>query len=411
MKITLHTICNASRRDSVGPIKNEHHRFAKSVLVAVIAGTAFLSLCIAQVTSPPTPVKVTVKPERPLIERRDMLQSINFDFVLENTGSKSLHLNRVEISTFDREGKLELRRELDENGRPSGMTTIERRDLPAGGAIGIFNPFSTFADEITLAKVSYRFFFNESGYRTATPLDYQFVAEVTVTPQQYTSKTELVLPIGTRTIVFDGHDFYAHHRRLNPADSEVRKFLPYGNADRYAYDLCPVNPNGEMYKDTPFEMNNWYGYGVPVYATGSGRVVAASNDVPDNRYEGKKIVYPDLPETEKYKRSNGNFVVIDHGNGEYSHFDHMKPGSVRVKSGDRVRQGDQIGEIGFSGDAFIPHLHYMLTDNADPFHAEGLPSYFHDFRRILGSTAREISKGQIDSGDIVEPNANRSALP
>jgi hypothetical protein len=53
----------------------------------------------------------------------------------------------------------------------------------------------------------------------------------------------------------------------------------------------------------------------------------------------------------------------------------------------------------------------MLTDNADPFHAEGLPSYFHDFRRILGSTAREISKGQIDSGDIVEPNANRSALP
>jgi hypothetical protein len=79
--------------------------------------------------------------------------------------------------------------------------------------------------------------------------------------------------------------------------------------------------------------------------------------------------------------------------------------------GDQVKQGDQIGEIGFSGDAFIPHLHYMLTNNADPFRGEGLPSYFHNFRRILGSTDRELRKGQIDSGDIVEPNANRSALP
>jgi Membrane proteins related to metalloendopeptidases len=379
----------------------------KTIIVMLkLCIVAYWGLCIVQAASPPAPIKVTVKPKQPLIERRDALQLINFDFVLENTGSKPLHLNRIEISIFDSEGKLELRRELDENGHPSGMTTIEMRDLSAGAAIGIFNPFFSFGDEIILAKVSYRFFFNEPNYRTATALDYQYVAEVAVAPQQYIAKTELVLPIRTRTIVFDGHDSYAHHRRLNPADPEVSKFLPYGNADRYAYDLCPVNPNGEMYKDTPYEKKNWYGYGLPVYATGNGRVVAASNDVPDNRYEGKKVVYPDLPQTEKYKRSNGNFVVIDHGNGEYSHFDHMKPESVRVKSGDQLKQGDQIGEIGFSGDAFIPHLHYMLTNAADPFHAESLPSYFHNFRRILGSSARVVSKGQLDSGDIVEPSTN-----
>jgi Membrane proteins related to metalloendopeptidases len=406
MKATPRTIYDASRRASVGPIKKERHHFLKAVLSSVITSTAFLLPGLAQAASPPAPIKVTVKPKQPLIERRDALQLINFDFVLENTGSKPLHLNRIEISIFDSEGKLELRRELDENGHPSGMTTIEMRDLSAGAAIGIFNPFFSFGDEIILAKVSYRFFFNEPNYRTATALDYQYVAEVAVAPQQYIAKTELVLPIRTRTIVFDGHDSYAHHRRLNPADPEVSKFLPYGNADRYAYDLCPVNPNGEMYKDTPYEKKNWYGYGLPVYATGNGRVVAASNDVPDNRYEGKKVVYPDLPQTEKYKRSNGNFVVIDHGNGEYSHFDHMKPESVRVKSGDQLKQGDQIGEIGFSGDAFIPHLHYMLTNAADPFHAESLPSYFHNFRRILGSSARVVSKGQLDSGDIVEPSTN-----
>jgi murein DD-endopeptidase MepM/ murein hydrolase activator NlpD len=371
----------------------------------------FWGLCIVQAASPPAPVKATVKPERPIIEQRNGLQLINFDFVLENTGAKPLHLNRIEISIFDRDNKLQVRRELDENGRPSGMTTIEKRDLPAGSAIGIFNPFFSFGEEVSLVKLSYKFFFNETGYRLATPLDYQYMTEVTAAPQQYQTKTDLVLPIRARTIVFDGHDLYAHHRRIDPADPAVRKVLPYGNCDRYAYDLCPVNAAGEMYKDTPYEKKNWYGYGLPIYAAGSGRVVTAVNDVPENSYKGKEVTYPDVPATEIYKRFSGNFVVIDHGNGEYSHFDHMKLGSVRVKSGDRVKQGDQIGEIGFSGDAFMPHLHYMVTNNADVFRGEGLPSYFYNFRRILGSTAREVSKGQIDSGDIVEPNANRSALP
>src|SRR4029453_12351903 len=182
----------------------------------------FFGLCIGQ-AGPPAPVKVTVKPKRPLIERRDALQSINIDFVLENTGSKPLHLNRIEILVFDSEGKLELRRELDENGNPSGMTTLEMRDLPAGTAIGIFNPFFSFGDEITLAKLSYQFFFNKPDYRTATPLDSQYGAEVTVTPQHYMGKRDVALPTHTLTIFFDGHDFYAHHRRLNPADPEVRK--------------------------------------------------------------------------------------------------------------------------------------------------------------------------------------------
>ena len=119
-----------------------------SVLVAV------WNLSVVQASSPPAPVKVTVKPERPLIERRETVQLINFDFVVENTGTKPLHLNRIEISIFDSENKLQLRRQLDENGRPSGMTTIEKRDLTPGTAIGIFNPFFSFGEEVSLAKLA-----------------------------------------------------------------------------------------------------------------------------------------------------------------------------------------------------------------------------------------------------------------
>src|SRR5438552_17877513 len=127
MKSSPPRICRASRATSVTSVKSGRHTFWKAVFFMVIAGTAFLLVCIVQATSPPAAVKVTVKPERPLIERRDTLQSINFDFVLENTGSKPLHLNRIEIAIFDSDGKLELRRELDQNGHPIGRTTIKTR--------------------------------------------------------------------------------------------------------------------------------------------------------------------------------------------------------------------------------------------------------------------------------------------
>src|SRR5437667_12390259 len=113
MKAIPHGICNASRPTSVTPIKNERHNFWKAVFFTVIAGTALLLLCIVQATSPPAAVKVTVKPERPLIERRDALQSINFHFVLENTGSNPLHLNRSELDICHSAGTLDIRREID----------------------------------------------------------------------------------------------------------------------------------------------------------------------------------------------------------------------------------------------------------------------------------------------------------
>jgi murein DD-endopeptidase MepM/ murein hydrolase activator NlpD len=85
----------------------------------------------------------------------------------------------------------------------------------------------------------------------------------------------------------------------------------------------------------------------------------------------------------------------------------MKPGSVRVKKGEQVNQGEQIGAIGFSGDTFLPHLHYQIMDGIEERTSRGLPSYFTAFERILGSKAVAVSRGQIDSGDIVQNSSTR----
>lgn len=97
----------------------------------------------------------------------------------------------------------------------------------------------------------------------------------------------------------------------------------------------------------------------------------------------------------------GNYVVIDHGHGEYSLYGHIRQGSSRVKIGQRVKRGDVVAAIGASGSSMFPHLHYELQTGIDT-NSEGLPSTFHDFVRIRGARRVPVAAGIVDSGEIVE---------
>lgn len=74
---------------------------------------------------------------------------------------------------------------------------------------------------------------------------------------------------------------------------------------------------------------------------------------------------------------NGNYVIIDHGNGEFSLSCHLRE-NIPVQAGQRVAQGQEIGRVGNSGLSMEPHLHFQLMDGADPGTANGLPVLFTD---------------------------------
>ncbi len=69
-------------------------------------------------------------------------------------------------------------------------------------------------------------------------------------------------------------------------------------------------------------------------------------------------------------RECGNGMVIDHEGGWQTQYCHLRRGSIRVKSGDRVERGSPLGLVGLSGRTEFPHVHLTVRRNGrviDPF--------------------------------------------
>lgn len=355
-------------------------------------------------------IAVSVIPSPPFIEHaNDGTQALNFDFSLRNGSPEALSLNRVEVSAYDAAGRLEYRRFLDSNGHPPAIKLLGAVKLPAHGRLTVFNPFSNLSSWITLSRLHYVFYFYrdlnaqyEAANEERIPIDYDRSVGIDVRPLVFHTKTPLHLPIHGPLIVWDGHDAYSHHRRFDISTIQAEREGIRENSNLYAYDFVPVRgANAAMYDGSPYDSKHWYGYGASEYAPGSGVVVSVANDIPEIHYNGHRVIHPTIPDN-KDPYGLGNHVIIDHNDGEFSVLMHMKPGSVVVHLGEHVAQDQLLGQLGDSGDAIFPHLHYALWNGPTPLIARGLPSSFEHFERVVGASRITMKRGQMDSGDIVQ---------
>lgn len=65
-------------------------------------------------------------------------------------------------------------------------------------------------------------------------------------------------------------------------------------------------------------------------------------------------------------RSYGEYIVINHYDGTMTLYAHMLPGSRMVHKGDTVAQGQQIGQVGTTGNSTGNHLHFEVRINGSP---------------------------------------------
>jgi len=65
---------------------------------------------------------------------------------------------------------------------------------------------------------------------------------------------------------------------------------------------------------------------------------------------------------------NGHMIIIDHGQGLLTAYSHLS--KFLKKDGDWVRQGDVIGEVGSTGRATGPHLHWSVYLGGEPINPD-----------------------------------------
>jgi hypothetical protein len=355
--------------------------------------TVLLSLLITLVSAQRAAAQptVTVTPQQPLIERTKAGQSVSFDFIIENKGTARLELSQVRLSVFDARGNLVLRKQAW-SGIDAVFPTSPTIDHSA--KLLVLNPFHSFDGTVELAKLEYELVFEPDG---TDPMPQTVV--VAVAPQRFQPKTKLGLPVRGRVLVYEGHDFYAHHRRVDLTNPVVAKLGVTTNPTRYSYDFCLVDARGALFENKGEHDEDWLGFGTPILAPGAGVVKEVRNDVDDNVL-GVKMFDFQLA-LKDIKAFYGNYVFIDHQNGEFSVLAHLKKGSVTVKPGDKVKLGQTLAQMGISGDSEFVHVHYQLQNGLE-LNNEALPSYFDKIRLRRGAKTTAAGEVALDSGDIVD---------
>lgn len=358
--------------------------------------TALRMLCLLGVAAgawaaPAVPVAVSIHPVQPLIEQGKGTQLLNLDFRIDNNSDDKIELSEIEVSVLGSEDKLIAQYRVGANGK--SVTVVPNRFIEPGKSELVFNPLHSFPAGMDLSRLRFDFKFDVgNATRHAT--------QVMVRPRLYATVAKLSLPLAGPALVHDGHDFYGHHRRLPLLDPMAQALKWTSNFMRYSYDFVITDAQGKMYRNDGSRNEDWYGWGAPVTAPAAGKVIRAVSGLPDNA-RGKRPPFTREQFIADPSLMWGNHVEIDHGNGEISMLAHLKHASVTLKVGESVKSGQKIGEMGFSGDAFLVHLHYDLK-NGPGFKAEGLPSPFHDFERLSGANWARVRHGHIDSGDIVK---------
>ena len=173
---------------------------------------------------------------------------------------------------------------------------------------------------------------------------------------------------GTWYVAHGGHAELVNYHRI-----------AFGQRD--AMDILVVRDN-RTHRTGGTALTDYFAFGRPLHAPGSGTVTAAVDTLPD------------LPVgTVDRSHPEGNHVVVDIGDGHFVLMGHLRQGSLRVGVGDRVRTGQELAEVGNSGNTDEPHVHLQVQNQPDLDAADPDPDLRTWPILFRGSTVADVRRG------------------
>lgn len=142
--------------------------------------------------------------------------------------------------------------------------------------------------------------------------------------------------------------------------------------ERFAIDFVQLGDRGTLFEGPRNRLESYPFYDDQVLSATTGRVVTVVEGLPDTPAGA-------FPKNPTAATAGGNHVVVDMGRGRFAFYAHLRPSSVPVEVGDRVRVGQELGRLGNSGNTDAPHLHFHVMDSPSPLGSEGLPFVFDRF--------------------------------
>lgn len=220
---------------------------------------------------------------------------------------------------------------------------------------------------------------------------------VDIPVRRYASSVAYRAPVRGRWFVAASGDVSQHHRWVVSSE--------------YAVDIVRLNADMRSFVGDGTRLSDYASFGQPILAAADGVVVSVRSDREDNagmlRRPGEDFdAYLQRVASLQqatlmqggFEAAAGNFVLIRHAGGENSLYAHLRKSSARVRVGQSVVAGEQIAEIGGSGNSTEPHLHFQVIDGPDLNSARGLPVTFSGLRPEWVP----IAGRHLRSGDILE---------
>jgi Peptidase family M23 len=330
--------------------------------------------------SPSWPPQLEMRvPFEPTAFPSDGRTYLTYELYLTNVAASPITLRRIEVldSADSAEAPIAAFEagQLDALLQPIGAQTradgnSESHQLAGGRSVVVFLWIALEHGARVPNKLRHRVFTAE------------FAAEGAVIATHHTELLVLGRPVtGTNWLADDGpsNDQENHHRR-GILVFEGRVLI----SRRYAIDW-QQNQNDTTFSGDASDKRSYHAYGKPVLAVADSTVVTARDGLPDNvpRHNGEFTPAVQItPDTVL-----GNYIVLDLGGQQFAYYLHLQPGSVRVKVGDHVRRGQLVGQIGASGDAREPHLHFQVSTSSNPFAGEGVPYLIDRYRMKSGDNS------------------------